>query len=683
MARLRWSGLLALIVAGGAAPVAAQTPARDSVLVDLLAAEDARSFDSVLVGAAVRHPDPLVRRRAALAAGRIRDPRATPLLLPLLQDARPSVQADAAFALGLLGDSSAADALAARVRGAPDSATAAELVTALAKLPGARAATALGRLVEAGAPRTPGGRGAVAAALLESWRLRDRAPGAALVRASGSSDGALRARAIYSLARLRAPEAGAALLAALADRRADVRAYAARALSRGYAEKAGLPLDSTPARLAASAGDADPGVRVNALLALGSYRDSSRAPLVLPRLQDPALNVRVQAATALGQLGGAQAATALAALADDGAQPWAVRREALIGLARADTARFAAAARAWRRSADWRDRAAAAEGWVVAGRDTQRGLPDWLDDPEPRVVAWGLQAWTGVEEGADSSLVAAARPRLASPDAAVRSLAADVLARAADPTDAPALAAMYAAAGRDSFPQAALSALAALSAIAKRSDSARALVATQFADHVPRADDYLLRGWAARNWPELSTRWGPAHPIATGHDRGWYSALVRRFVVGPVRQRAPRVRFETEHAGSFEVELLGEEAPVTVAHFLEFVDAGFFRGHRWHRVVPNFVVQDGDPRGDGWGGPPGAIRDEINRVRYGGPVLGMALDGPDTGNSQWFVNLSPQPHLDGTYTVFGRVIRRQADLRALARITQGDRILRVVRVGPQ
>jgi cyclophilin family peptidyl-prolyl cis-trans isomerase len=144
------------------------------------------------------------------------------------------------------------------------------------------------------------------------------------------------------------------------------------------------------------------------------------------------------------------------------------------------------------------------------------------------------------------------------------------------------------------------------------------------------------------------------------------------------------VRFETAQLESFEVELLGDEAPITVEHFLGIVAQGLLAGGRWHRVVPNFVVQDGDPRGDGWGGPPlagapghaWAIRDEINRARYDGPVLGMALSGPDTGNSQWFVNLSPQPHLDGTYTVFGRVVRRGG----LDRITQGDSIVAIRQV---
>ena len=94
----------------------------------------------------------------------------------------------------------------------------------------------------------------------------------------------------------------------------------------------------------------------------------------------------------------------------------------------------------------------------------------------------------------------------------------------------------------------------------------------------------------------------------------------------------------------------------------------------FHRVVPNFVVQAGDPRGDGNGGPGYAIRDELNRHRYLRGTLGMALSGPDTGGSQFFVTHSPQPHLDGGYTVFGQ-LADGADV--LDRIVQGDRIVRV------
>ena len=141
--------------------------------------------------------------------------------------------------------------------------------------------------------------------------------------------------------------------------------------------------------------------------------------------------------------------------------------------------------------------------------------------------------------------------------------------------------------------------------------------------------------------------------------------------MGTDPSRYPHVFIETEQRTVIELELYGPDAPLTVANFLLLVDRHFFDGNSWHRVVPNFVVQDGDRRGDGYGGAPGIIRDEINRRKYGAQVLGMALSGPDTGSSQWFITHSPQPHLEGIYTVFGRVVSGGGALR---RISQGDRI---------
>jgi cyclophilin family peptidyl-prolyl cis-trans isomerase len=86
------------------------------------------------------------------------------------------------------------------------------------------------------------------------------------------------------------------------------------------------------------------------------------------------------------------------------------------------------------------------------------------------------------------------------------------------------------------------------------------------------------------------------------------------------------------------------------------------------------VAQGGDPRGDGWGGPGYALRDEINLHRYEAGAVGMALSGPDTGGSQFFVALTPQPHLDGGYTVFGRV---DHGLEGLRRVRRGARILEI------
>ena len=119
------------------------------------------------------------------------------------------------------------------------------------------------------------------------------------------------------------------------------------------------------------------------------------------------------------------------------------------------------------------------------------------------------------------------------------------------------------------------------------------------------------------------------------------------------------------------------EAPLTCLSFLQLAGQGFFDGLRFHRVVPDFVAQTGDPRGDGWGGPGFALRDEINRRRFGRGAVGMALSGPDTGGSQFFVALSPQPHLDGGYTIFGQVV---GDDAVLDQIRQEDELIAIQEV---
>jgi len=126
--------------------------------------------------------------------------------------------------------------------------------------------------------------------------------------------------------------------------------------------------------------------------------------------------------------------------------------------------------------------------------------------------------------------------------------------------------------------------------------------------------------------------------------------------------------------GSIEVELAIIDAPLTVENFITLAKKGFFNGLSVHRVVPNFVVQDGDPRGDGEGGPGYTIRDELNERPYLRGTLGMALDWPDSGGSQWFITHSPQPHLDAKYTVFGRVVN---GMEIVDQIQQSDVIRRV------
>jgi cyclophilin family peptidyl-prolyl cis-trans isomerase/HEAT repeat protein len=130
----------------------------------------------------------------------------------------------------------------------------------------------------------------------------------------------------------------------------------------------------------------------------------------------------------------------------------------------------------------------------------------------------------------------------------------------------------------------------------------------------------------------------------------------------------------TDH-GRFTVQLDPATAPLAVAAFVTLAERGVYDGLLLHRVVPGFVVQGGDPRGDGWGDPGWALPDEVSALPFDEGALGMARGGPDTGGSQWFVTTSDQPHLVGAYTRFGEVSQ---GLHHVRRMPRGTRIERVV-----
>ena len=134
------------------------------------------------------------------------------------------------------------------------------------------------------------------------------------------------------------------------------------------------------------------------------------------------------------------------------------------------------------------------------------------------------------------------------------------------------------------------------------------------------------------------------------------------------------VRVMTDR-GEFRIALNEEVAPYAVANFVSLAAADFFDGRVFHRVVPAFVVQTGCPRDDGWGGPGYTIPDEVSSVPYGVGAVGMARGGRDTGGSQWFVTLTPQPHLVGEYTLFGQVT---SGMEVVSHLRRGDKIVDVV-----
>jgi peptidyl-prolyl cis-trans isomerase A (cyclophilin A) len=127
--------------------------------------------------------------------------------------------------------------------------------------------------------------------------------------------------------------------------------------------------------------------------------------------------------------------------------------------------------------------------------------------------------------------------------------------------------------------------------------------------------------------------------------------------------------------GTIKFELYEKEAPITTKNFIELAQKGFYDGLTFHRVIRGFMIQGGDPKGDGKGGPGYSIPDEFHpELTHTKGAVSMANAGPNTGGSQFFITEAPQPHLDGKHSVFGQVIEGQD---VVEKIAQGDKMIKV------
>jgi len=141
-------------------------------------------------------------------------------------------------------------------------------------------------------------------------------------------------------------------------------------------------------------------------------------------------------------------------------------------------------------------------------------------------------------------------------------------------------------------------------------------------------------------------------------------------------QKTYRVTIETNR-GDMVLELYPEHAPKTVNNFVFLAQEAFYDGVVFHRVINDFMIQGGDPTGTGTGGPGYKFEDELaeNPLKHETAVISMANAGPNTNGSQFFITHSPQPHLDGMHTVFGKVVEGKEIVNA---IQQGDKMLKIV-----
>ena len=167
-----------------------------------------------------------------------------------------------------------------------------------------------------------------------------------------------------------------------------------------------------------------------------------------------------------------------------------------------------------------------------------------------------------------------------------------------------------------------------------------------------------INSWSAHAMEEIK--------VPHNHPLDW--ELIQKI---PCRQRA----VITTSRGDINIELHVEQAPGSVASFVQLAQSGFYNGKTFHRMVPNFVVQGGCPRGDGMGSTDYSLRSEFQLHDYREGSVGLASSGHDTESCQWFITHLPTPHLEGRYTIFAHVVQGMDVVQALS---IGDTILRVV-----
>jgi cyclophilin family peptidyl-prolyl cis-trans isomerase/HEAT repeat protein len=704
------------------------------VLLKIIRHEDERRWDTEL-STLVADKDARVRKRAALAAGRIGDERAVPVLIDVLRSDQPGdVRQMAAFALGEIESPLGAKVLIVLLENTREQPVVrARAVEALGKigenmlrnLPAQNAkvpdATEGAGLVEVrkaiidalsfeSGRRSAPDRETILLGLTAALRAKPENAGAVVVRFLHYSDPRIVADALNTLARLRLKDGNDAardLLVKHSD--PIVRAKAASVLGATEDKQA------FDALLDRALHDEDLRVRVNAIRALGSLKDARAALSLAQRanelmkpsnLRGAKVELRNEVLEVISALG----AILTGRLDDTGISRMLTKEEFPleteifqlsfsfppgngqvleyeIAHARIRPREYFSLQEQFEAVADkfphklsnavfaFSSIAARAAGLAEVGRlkpppssEITKGarllLRRMLVKPYTPVLAIPniLNAYAVYKPGDLGELL---REYLKQSDVITRATAAELLGEQPQ-TEANTRALIEAlprALQDKDLNDAALSILDALGK--QKSNEANDAIKSALG-----SSDHLIRRRAvallkANGVGDFSDRIGTVQTRNTDADyRRAISRIGRRSTATVVTSR-----------GSFTIEFLPEDAPLTVDNFIQLARKGYFNGQTIPRVVPNFVVQAGDPRGDTNGGPGYSIRCEMNEVPYERAAVGMALSGKDTGGSQWFVTHSPQPHLDGGYTVFGHVI---SGMEVVDKIVRGDTIRRVV-----
>src|SRR5262245_4277259 len=694
-------------------------------LIQILRAEDERRWDEKLK-ALLASEDASVRTRAALAGGRIGSEDAVPVLTEmLLTDHDAGVRQMAAFALGEIESAGAGYALVEMIKknhfnDQANIAVRARALEALGKVtaalisnvkPPAAGSSAederlkalrtviLDALKSEESRRPQADRLTTLLGLTAVFRAKPEEAGPVVVKFLDSPDPAVVATALNTMARLNLKDANERVRQLLNNDDAIVRANAARVIGAAEHKEAFDDL------LEKALNDSDLRVRASAIRALAALNDQRATEPLLRKAQQLTSQAAVLAnsnqqnevlelATTLGRINQKNASPHVELLKWLSSTSEALGHKAVeleIASARVSPSNFIALCSTDRFAVrmvltDWQAASRLAQGLaeiarIEKGDDNQTGaraadiLHAMLNYRNSGInirtltavhseyaIPDILQAYAAFKP---KDLSDVARQYLTESDVVVRATAAEILGnQTASEINTHALIEALPRALQDKDLNDA--ALAIVSALGKHNNA----VANDAIKTALNSNDHLVRRRAlallkANGAGDFSDRIGTVQTRSTLVDYRRAIARIGKKVTATIVTRK----------GPFTIEFLSGEAPLTVDNFIQLARKGYFNGQSIPRVVPNFVIQAGDPRGDQNGGPGYSIRCESNEVPFERGSVGMALSGKDTGGSQWFVTHSPQPHLDGGYTVFGHVT---SGMDVVDNMTRGDLIRRVV-----
>lgn len=634
-----------------------------SKLAALARMEESGSVNEAVVEGLITDSEPLIRLRCAEVLGRIADTAYVDYLAGLTLDEDPEVAAAAVFSLGLTGGGAALEPLRRVIARAPGREMKMRAVEALGRTgireaapylvnclkafssalraEAALALAALGDSAYAGECRNslddPSPR-VMACAIYAIGRLGFRDAMDAAIPLLEHEDATVRMRAAEALGRMGASEAVPHLASALADSDRDVAIQAARALTRiGGKRSAEALVDLLQSK--------DSYLKTIALEGISEAGRKEFFECVDPLLEDPSPMVRRSALVASAATGGREARSHILKAISDGTR--AERSTALELLGEIGTVDdLALLTEILSTGGDHLLREGAAEG-----------LGKWKNQKElllPHDVAGdrfsSLEALLEAADGEDwviSAIVIESLGRVAAPKTIIR--LADIYGLHNERLDSDrrlaVISAVEALAGKGPYEQ-------------EKATAVAALLRKASMDPDPRVREAATSAAASLGLKIKASRLGSA-PWRRGVQPWGEAAL-------PLGER--KILLETAR-GEIEILLFGDEAPNVVKSLLTLAEGGFYDGLTFHRVVPGFVIQGGCPRGDGWGDAGYFLRSQLNHHRYERGTVGMANSGKDTPGSQFFITHIPQPHLDGRYTVVGRVTR---GMDVVGRIEAGD-----------